>query len=390
MQKKYNFAPDMGYTLYNNRFSVAFVTLLAACALGFPSVARSQESAVGSKGTQTVRFDHEKWNFGDVAEDGGKVEHAFVFTNVSSKPVVVLDVVSGCGCTTPSYSRKPVMRGEKGEIVVSFDPMNRPGHFSKGISVQISGATEPVTLLVEGVVTPRVKSTEELYPFDMGGGVRFDSNFRAFAYVGRGERVEESIGWINTSGRDVRLSFEELERSGMLRIEAPRMLKAGEKGAIVIAYEVPSDSDRYGTLSDVLGVDIDGRRARTMLSVHAIAVDRHDTAADDMSSPKGELSKKFIKFGDVKHGRTVADASVELTNIGDNELVIRAVEWQSKALKCSLKAGDRVAAGGKTVVKFTLDTSEVDYGVWVDRVRIITDDPSRPMQTLRVTAVVVE
>lgn len=380
----------MGYTLYNNRISVAFVTLLAACALGFPSVARSQESAAGGKGTQTVRFDHEKWNFGDVAEDGGKVEHTFVFTNVSSKPVVVLDVVSGCGCTTPSYSRKPVMRGEKGEIVVSFDPMNRPGHFSKGISVQISGSTEPVTLLVEGVVTPRVKSTEELYPFDMGDGVRFDSNFRAFAYVGRGERVEESIGWINTSGRDVRLSFEELERSGMLRIEAPRMLKAGEKGAIVIAYEVPSDSDRYGTLSDVLGVDIDGRRARTMLSVHAIAVDRHDTAADDMSSPKGELSKKFIKFGDVKHGRTVADASVELANIGDNELVIRAVEWQSKALKCSLKAGDRVTAGGKTVVKFTLDTSEVDYGVWVDRVRIITDDPSRPMQTLRVTAVVVE
>lgn len=380
----------MGYTLYNNRISVAFVTLLAACALGFPSVALSQESAVGGKGTQTVRFDHEKWNFGDVAEDGGKVEHTFVFTNVSSKPVVILDVTSGCGCTTPSYSRKPVMRGEKGEIVVSFDPMNRPGHFSKGISVQISGSTEPVTLLVEGVVTPRVKSTEELYPFDMGGGVRFDSNFRAFAYVGRGERVEESIGWINTSGRDVRLSFEELERSGMLRIEAPRMLKAGEKGAIVIAYEVPSDSDRYGTLSDVLGVDVDGRRARTMLSVHAIAVDRHDTAADDMSSPKGELSKKFIKFGDVKHGRTVADASVELANIGDNELVIRAVEWQSKALKCSLKAGDRIAAGGKTVVKFTLDTSEVDYGVWVDRVRIITDDPSRPMQTLRVTAVVVE
>lgn len=380
----------MGYTLYNNWISVAFVTLLAACALGFPSVARSQESAVGGKGTQMARFDHEKWNFGDVAEDGGKVEHTFVFTNVSSKPVVILDVTSGCGCTTPSYSRKPVMRGEKGEIVVSFDPMNRPGHFSKGISVQISGSTEPVTLLVEGVVTPRVKSTEELYPFDMGGGVRFDSNFRAFAYVGRGERVEESIGWINTSGRDVRLSFEELERSGMLRIAAPRMLKAGEKGAIVIAYEVPSDSDRYGTLSDVLGVDVDGRRARTMLSVHAIAVDRHDTAADDMSSPKGELSKKFIKFGDVKHGRTVADASVELANIGDNELVIRAVEWQSKALKCSLKAGDRIAAGGKTVVKFTLDTSEVDYGVWVDRVRIITDDPSRPMQTLRVTAVVVE
>ena len=308
-----------------------------------------------------MRFDHEKWNFGDVAEDGGKVEHTFVFTNVSSKPVVVLDVASGCGCTTPSYSRKPVMRGEKGEIVVSFDPMNRPGHFSKGISVQISGATEPVTLLVEGVVTPRVKSTEELYPFDMGGGVRFDSNFRAFAYVGRGERVEESIGWINTSGRDVRLSFEELERSGMLRIEAPRMLKAGEKGAIVIAYEVLSDSDRYGTPERRSGGGY--RRAAGSHHVerarHSRRSPRHGGGRYVVAERR--IIKKFIKFGDVKHGRMVADASLELSNMGDNELVIRAVEWQSKALKCSLKAGDRVAAGGKTVVKFTLDTSEVDY-----------------------------
>ncbi len=378
----------MGHTLYNNRLSALFAVLFTACSVCFPSALRSQES--DAVRAQAVRFDHEKWNFGDVAEDGGSVEHTFVFTNTSSKPVVILDVASGCGCTTPVYSRKPVMSGAKGEIVVSFDPMNRPGHFSKGVSVQISGATELVTLLVEGTVVPRVKSIEELYPFDMGGGVRFDSNFRAFAYVGRGERVEDRIGWINTSDRNVRLSFEELEQSGMLGIDAPRVLKAGEKGVMVISYEVPSDSDRYGTLSDVLGVDIDGRRARTLLSVHAIAVDRHDTSSDDMSSPIGELSKKFIKFGDVKHGRTVTDTSVELVNMGDNELVIRAVEWQSKALECSLKAGDRIAAGGKATVKFTLDTSAIDYGVWVDRVRIITDDPSRPMQTLRVTAVVVE
>lgn len=378
----------MGHTLYNNRISALSAVVLAALAVCFPSALRSQEKGDGR--SQTVRFEHVKWNFGDVAEDGGNVEHTFVFTNTSSKPVVVLDVVSGCGCTTPVYSRKPVMGGGRGEIVVSFDPMNRPGHFSKGISVQTSASTEPVTLLVEGTVIPRVKSTEELYPFDMGGGVRFDSNFRAFAYVGRGETVEANIGWINTSDRNVRLSVEELERSGMLRVEAPDILKAGEKGSIVISYRVPTDSDRYGTLSDVLGVDIDGRRARTLLSVHAIAVDRHDTSADDMSSPIGELSKKFIKFGDVKHGRTVTDDSVKLSNTGSNDLIIRAVEWQSKALKCSLKAGDRIAAGGSTAVKFTLDTSETDYGVWVDRVRIITDDPSRPMQTLRVTAVVVE
>ena len=35
-------------------------------------------------------------------------------------------------------------------------------------------------------------------------------------------------------------------------------------------------------------------------------------------------------------------------------------------------------------------TADADYGVWVDRVRIITNDPAHPMQTLRVTAIVVE
>lgn len=342
------------------------------------------------KTDEAVSFDAVTWNFGDVAEDGGSVEHTFSFVNRSSKPVVILDVTSGCGCTTPTYSRKPVMKGERGEIVVSFDPMNRPGHFSKGVAVLTSASKEAITLKVEGVVTPRVKSTEELYPFDVGGGVRFDSNFRAFAYVGRGDKVTESIGWINTSARDVRLSLVGEEHSGMLHIDAPGILKAGQTGQIRLSYEIPAGSDRYGTLNDVFGVDIDGRRSRTLVSVHAIAVDKYDNAADDMSSPVGELSKKFIKFGDVKHGKSVSDASVELVNNGDNDLIVRAVEWQNGTLGCSLKAGDRIPAGGRVAVKLTLDTSDADYGVWVDRLRIITNDPARPMQTLRVTAVVVD
>ena len=140
-----------------------------------------------------ILFEEPKWNFGDVQESGGSVEHTFVFTNVSDRPVVIVDVSTGCGCTTPKYSRKPVLAGAKGEIVVAFDPINRPGHFSKGVSVMTSASKEPVLLQVAGNVVPREKTLEELYPFDMGGGVRFDSNFRAFAYVGRGDRADAAM-----------------------------------------------------------------------------------------------------------------------------------------------------------------------------------------------------
>ncbi|MBR5811671.1 MAG: DUF1573 domain-containing protein, partial [Alistipes sp.] len=115
-----------------------------------------------------------------------------------------------------------------------------------------------------------------------------------------------------------------------------------------------------------------------------------DRDTEDISQPVAQLSKNFIKFGDVKQGRSVEDASVELVNDGDSDLIIRAVEWQNDALWCSLKAGDVVPAGQKITLKIKFNSSNCNFGVWVDRIRIITNDQSRPMQSVRVTAVVID
>lgn len=359
---------------YINILLAALLVLLPAC--------------VGAQ-TQLV-FDHTTWSFGDIEEQNGSVEHTFTFENRSSKPIVIVDVMSGCGCTTPTYSRKPIVAGARGEIKVAFDPMNRPGKFSKGVSVMTSSSTTPVTLTVEGNVIPREKTTEELYPFDLGSGVRLTATFHSFAYVGRGERVSERIGWINTSGRDVTLKLLPKQSSGMVKVDAPVILKAGQRGEITVSYEVQEQSRRYGTLRDVFGVAVNGREAPVILTFDAIAVDKFDRVTDDISLPSCELSKNFIKFGEVKHGKTAVNASLSIVNEGGSDLIIRAVEWSTKALGCSLKAGDTIKAGQSVVVKLSLNTSDCDHGVWVDRLRIITNDASRPMQTMRVTAIVVD
>jgi hypothetical protein len=137
-------------------------------------------------------------------------------------------------------------------------------------------------------------------------------------------------------------------------------------------------------------VVVEGKEARPLLSSHAIAIDKFDRDTEDISQPVAQLSKNFIKFGDVKQGRSVEDASVELVNEGNSDLIIRAVEWQNDALWCSLKAGDKVPAGQKITLKIKFNSSECNFGVWVDRIRIITNDKSRPMQSVRVTAVVID
>ena len=345
--------------------------------------------AMAQEQTQ-LDFDHTTWDFGDVYEQKGSVEHIFSFKNGSSKPIVILDAMSGCGCTTPSYSRKPILAGEKGEIKVAFDPTNRPGKFSKGVSVLTSASNKPITLMLEGVVIPREKSVEERYPFDLGNGVRLSANFHSFAYVGRGESVSERIGWINTSQRDATIKLLPKQTSGLAQINIPSVMKAGAQGEIVLKHEVGASSTRYGTLEDMWGVAVNGRESNVIITINAVAVDKFDRVTDDISQPSGELSKNFIKFGDVKQGKVATNATLHLVNNGENDLIIRAVEWNTDALNCSLKAGDRLKSGERKAINLTLDTSKCDHGVWVDRLRIITNDPARPMQTLRVTAIVVD
>lgn len=347
----------------------------------------SQTNFVEQQESASIKFDTQNWNFGDVEESGGNVTHIFTFTNISQRPVVVLDVSASCGCTSPSFSRKPVMPGAKGEISVVFDPINRPGKFSKGVSVRLS-SNERVSLNIEGNVIPRERSVDELYPFEVGAGLRLDSNFHAFSYLGRGDEAKATIVIYNTSDKDASIELRPTKSSGLLRVEAPQSIKAQALDKITLTYKVEEGSDRYGMLDDVFSVVVNGKESRTLISTHAIAVDKFLPIVDDMTAPSCELSKIFIKFGELKHGSRIEDSSVELVNDGEVELVVRAVEWKSSALTCSLKAGDKLKAGEKRKIKFAYDSSTSDYGVWVDRVSIITNDPERPMLTLRITAIV--
>ncbi len=57
-----------------------------------------------------------------------------------------------------------------------------------------------------------MKSTEELYPVDAGGGLRLSTTLNAFSYIRPGQQVQSAIGYANTSGKSqVRLELRPLE-----------------------------------------------------------------------------------------------------------------------------------------------------------------------------------
>lgn len=330
-------------------------------------------------------FEPAAWDFGTIREADGRVSHTFTGENRGDKPVVLLDVVTSCGCTVPRFSRKPVRPGERTEIVVTFDPANRPGTFVKELGVYSSERRKIASLTIRGNVLERERSVEELYPTDAGGGLRLNTTLSAFSYIYRGRRVQGSAGYINTSDKPVALELRPRSRSGALEIDYPRLIAPGQRGEIALSYFVPRDAPRYGTLSDTFEVAVDGRSNGTLLMVHGIGVD--DPADCGKNRPEAQLSENIVKFGAVKRRGPVARQHFTLSNTGRGELIVRAVESDGR-FATTLAPGIRIAPGGSRSFEVSFDPAKADYGVVADRLMIVTNDPARPMRRLRLTALV--
>lgn len=358
-----------------NRTKPILLIILIICTL----TARAQ---------QDLHFTPSDWDFGTICESEGKVSHTFVGENRSDRPLVILDVVTSCGCTVPSFSKKPILPGEKTEIRVTFDPTNRPGSFSKDLAVYSSEKRKIAALSISGKVTPREKSIEELYPVEAGSGVRFTETTCPFSYIHIGRSAGTSIGYVNTSNKTVTLGLQEIQPSGLLTLDYPRHIAPGQRGEINAGYFIPADKPRYGTVKDVLGVVIDGRLSRIRLMAHGIAVDAPGKTSENRV-PKAGISKNIVNFGPVKRTAAVQNRSIQITNEGTAPLIVRAVE-SPEGIGCSLRPGDRIAPGHTVAMEVTLNPVRQEYGFLSAHLTLITNDPQRPMRRVRATAVIEE
>ena len=123
--------------------------------LGFlPFTMNAQEKQVTDKpkdpNAPVFEFVTEVIDYGKIALNADGVR-TFKFKNVGKSPLVINDIKSSCGCTVPKKPAGPILPGDSGEIEVKYDT-NRPGGFSKSITVA-SNADEPVKMLqIKGIV----------------------------------------------------------------------------------------------------------------------------------------------------------------------------------------------------------------------------------------------
>ncbi len=332
-------------------------------------------------------FDSTTHHFGTIPEAGGKVRCTFTAVNKGKRPVVILDVVTTCGCTVPTFSRKPIRSGEQALIEVSFDPYGRAGIIDRKLHVYDADRKRLAVLNLTGEVTPRTRTIEERYPIEGGSGIRFSNSLVTFTYIYNGQPMRSAISLINTTSEPHRIELRPSVESGLLTVEAPTLLAAGERSAINLTYHIPAESPRYGTIRDAMEVWIDGRKAPLVLVTHGLGVDRPTKATKD-APPKAELSENMLKFGAVKAAAKPQRRTLTIHNNGSGELILRKIE--GRTLTTTFAENCPIPPDGSLSGEVIFDPAKADYGFFTEQLTVITNEPEQPVRRLRVTATVEE
>lgn len=101
--------------------------------------------------TPVLELQDDTYNFGEVTE-GDHVEHEFRFTNTGGSPLIISNVQASCGCTTPEYSKHPILPGEEGMVKVVFNSAGQVGQQHKIITVSSNALTANTLLHLRGEV----------------------------------------------------------------------------------------------------------------------------------------------------------------------------------------------------------------------------------------------
>ena len=124
---------------------------LSLTAAAFTAQAQAPAAKVGTTAGPAIVFEEVKYDFGSVVQ-GGTVDHTFKFKNTGTAPLVISNIGVSCGCTTPEWTKAPVMPGKTGTIAAHFNSAGKMGMQNKVLTIESNAAAGSTTVSLVGEV----------------------------------------------------------------------------------------------------------------------------------------------------------------------------------------------------------------------------------------------
>ena len=104
---------------------------------------------------ETTEVDFGTHNEGDI------LDTIFKFTNTGKAPLVITNVKTSCGCTTPYWPKKPIQPGESENIKVRFNTNHKPGKQTKTITVHCNTKNLTEQIKIKAYNIPKTKEGKD-------------------------------------------------------------------------------------------------------------------------------------------------------------------------------------------------------------------------------------
>jgi hypothetical protein len=326
-----------------------------------------------------ISFDKTVHEFGQLKEADGIATYKFEFTNTGNEPLIIQRVNPSCGCTTPSWTKEPVMPGERGYVSAAFNPKNRPGHFDKTLAVQTNSSIPTVTLRIKGSVIPKPLTIEDEYRYEMGN-VRLKSNHLSFGTVYKGTPQTRMLELINTSDQTQKIEIRDVPSHLKVNVLTP-VLKPDAKGQIEVTYLSDLQND-WDFIIDRLNIYFNGttdRNYKLIVSANIQEDFSKLTEEEKAKAAKINFEEKNFDFGNLKQGEKVEYEYV-FTNTGKSDLIIRKVKASCGCTAVNM-AKSVIAPGETGKIKTTFNSAG-KRGKQNKTITVVTNDPNNPREIL--------
>ena len=334
-----------------------------------------------------LQFKEEVFNFGEVAEKGGPVTHQFEFTNLSNRPVKILNVKPSCGCTTPDWTKDPVLPGKTGFIQARFDPKGRPGHFTKSLTITTDLDSNPIQLQIKGSVTSEGKEARSEFSAVNGNWKMKNGSFNFGKVFIKDEYVVREFPIMNGGTKPI-VYLKKNDGPAHIRVNIdPVTLLPGEKGVIKVSYNGKT-KNQYGFQTDNITIHTDDEsHPDKSFSVFATLEDYFPpiTPQETAKAPKLQISEATIDFGRIKQNQASVK-EIKVVNLGKSSLQLRAI--QSNCTCIVTESTEKVLkAGASTTIKISFNPQD-RKGTQQKSVTIYSSDPQNPVQRITLAAYV--
>lgn len=324
-------------------------------------------------------------DFGEISENGGSVSCEFRVKNIGSKPLLINNVQASCGCTTPDWTKKPILPGEEGMIKATYNPLGRPGDFNKAVTVFTNDETKRYVLRIVGKVAPRQKTIEEQFPYTMGD-LRLKYNSQSMMTMTNKEQRTKEIPVFNSGDGSLKITFNNIPES-VSATAVPSELGAKKEGMILITYDASKKND-FDYVRDWIYVTVNGKNdSKNRIMISAKIVEDFSTLSDEEinNAPKAVFPTTNYNFGTIREGET-AEFDFVVENQGKSNLIIRKIK-SSCGCTAAMPGKKIIAPGEKTVIAAKFN-SRGKKGNNYKTITVVTNSPSQSSQVLSLKGIV--